>query len=228
MRTGRVKRLFLYAAVLILLLGVALVLFERRGPVFDSNFPPHRTCVTDFLARRLVAEKPVPAGPHGTEWESTTLIYVLGGNQESLTARFRKAASLYHEGLARRILILERPGITEYSPELGRNLTNDEWAVRELERLKVRKKDVEAVSVRPSLFGTWSEARDVIGFAGRNGCKRLILVSSTHHTKRVLGTFSRFTRNASPELYVYGAEDSAGPGVLLKEYIKLVLYDIVP
>jgi uncharacterized SAM-binding protein YcdF (DUF218 family) len=156
------------------------------------------------------------------------MIYVLGGNQESLSTRFRKAASLYHQGLSRRIWILDRPGITEFSPDLGRNLTNNEWAIRELERLEVRKEDVEPVAVQSSFLGTLSEARDVAEFARRKGCRRLILVSSAHHTRRVLRAFSRYAPRGSLELYVYGAGDAADLRVLLPEYVKLVFYDMIP
>jgi hypothetical protein len=34
--------------------------------------------------------------------------------------------------VAYKILIMTEPGITEYSPDLDRNLTNDEWVVMKL------------------------------------------------------------------------------------------------
>lgn len=89
---------------------------------------------------------------------SADAIYVLGGGQSSLEKRFSIAASLYKDQIARRVLILNRPGITEYSDVLGRNLTNDEWAYGKLSELGIRRSDIETVPVEKSFFGTLSEA----------------------------------------------------------------------
>jgi hypothetical protein len=179
----------------------------------------------DSMKNKLVIEKPMPSALSERRSGTTTLIYVLGGNQDSLMHRFRKASSLYHQGLSRKILILNRPGITEYSPELGRNLTNNEWAIRELEELNVKKEDIEPVSVQKWFFGTLSEARDLSDIAREKGCNRLILVSSAYHTRRVFTTFSKIGSNRSLEYYIYGSDDVTGLQGLLSEYGKLFLYD---
>jgi hypothetical protein len=228
MRTGKPPKLLPAVLFVIVAAGVPFLLSDRWNPGFSSRSLSLGDRIADSLTRKLAAEKPLAAGSSGREPSPATLIYVLGGNQDSLATRFRKAASLYHRGLSRKILILDRPGITEFSPDLGRNLTNNEWAIRELERLEVRKEDVEPVSVQTSFLGTLSEARDVADFAHRKGCRRLILVSSTYHTRRVLNAFSRFARRGSLELYVYGAGDTADLHVLLPEYFKLVFYDLIP
>ena len=154
-----------------------------------------------------------------------TLVYVLGGNQKSLVPRFEKASGLYHQGVAGKIHILSRPGITEFSPELGRNLTNDEWAVREMEILKVKSGDIVPVIVDPLYFGTLSEAKRISDMVCKKGYKRLILVSSMYHTRRAYNTFNSFISNRPMELYIYGAGDISGIQDLLSEYIKLVFYD---
>jgi uncharacterized SAM-binding protein YcdF (DUF218 family) len=132
---------------------------------------------------------------------------------------------LYHQGVAGEIHILSRPGITEFSPELGRNLTNDEWAVREMEILKVKRGDIIPVFVEPLYFGTLSEANRISDMVRKKGYKRLVLVSSTHHTRRAHNSFNSFLSKTHVGIYVYGAGDSTGLIELLSEYIKLLFYE---
>jgi len=177
------------------------------------------------ISEELIIEKPLFESIPEKKSKIKSLIYVLGGNQDSLVNRFRKAASLYHKGFSKKILILSRPGITEFSPELGRNLTNNEWAIRELERLNVRKEDIEPVSVQKIGFGTLSEAKDLSDIVRKKGFNRLILVTSDYHTRRVLHTFLKYGSDNSFELYVYGSEDKNNFIGLFSEYMKLFMYD---
>jgi len=177
------------------------------------------------LAMKLVMEKHMPAGFLKEEFGKTTLIYVLGGNQDSLISRFRKASTLYHQGLSNKILILSRPGITEFNQELGRNLTNDEWSIKELGKLNVRKEDIEPESVRKMIFGTLSEAKDISDIVRKKGCHRLILVTSNYHTRRVFTTFSKYTSNKSLEIFIYGSNEETGTRDLFIEYFKLLMYN---
>jgi len=179
----------------------------------------------EYLTGKLVMGKPFPFPLSKQKPEPTTVIYVLGGNQDSLLHRFRKASSLYHQGFSGKILILNRPGITEYSPDLGRNLTNNEWAIRELERLNVKKEDIEPVSVHPWFLGTLSEAKDLPEIIQKKGFTGGILVTSDYHTRRTFAAFSRFASTRSMEFYIYGSDDDAGLGDLLSEYVKLFLYE---
>jgi uncharacterized SAM-binding protein YcdF (DUF218 family) len=180
---------------------------------------------SDFLVREVIFEKKIPRAISAQTDGSMTLIYVLGGNQKSLVPRFEKASGLYHQGVAGKIHILSRPGITEFSPELGRNLTNDEWAVREMEILKVKRGDIVPVLVDPIYFGTFSEAKSLSDMVRKKGYKRLILVSSMRHTRRAYNTFNSFLSNTPIELYIYGAGEISGIQDLLSEYIKLIFYD---
>ena len=182
--------------------------------------------VSHSIVRQLNFEKILRAIPAQADGNKT-LIYVLGGNQNSLVPRFKKASSLYHQGVAGKIHILSRPGITEFSPDLGRNLTNDEWAARELENLAVKKGDVVPVSVDSLYFGTLSEASRISEMVRKKGYRRLFLVSSTHHTRRAYDAFNTFVSKTPVELYVYGAGDSAGRTELLSEYFKLLFYEYV-
>jgi len=154
------------------------------------------------------------------------MIYVLGGTQRSLEQNFRMASALYQKGLADKIFFLSRPGITEYSRELSRNMTNDEWSIRELEKSGVSSQKTEAVAVPSHVFGTYSEAKRISRLAKARGYKRLLLISSLYHTRRVYQTFSRFL-GGEVEIFVYGSNDQAGLGALLVEYAKCVGYSRV-
>lgn len=179
----------------------------------------------NFMKGKLIYEKHIPYSLLNKMSGNKTLIYVLGGNQDSLTHRFREASILYHQGLSNKILILGRPGITDYSTDLGRNLTNDEWAIRELGKFNVIKEDIEPVTVQASFFGTLSEAKALQDIVRKKGCNILILVTSAYHTRRTFITFSKFASIRSLELYIYGSNDAPGVRGILLEYMTMLLYE---
>ena len=224
MKAGKVNKAFPYAIVLLIFCAILVKIKIDYIDVNDNNHWMYNSLLYS-LTMKLVMEKPVPAGFSKQESKTTMLIYVLGGNQESLISRFRKASSLYHQGLSKKILILSRPGITEFNQELGRNLTNDEWSIRELEKLNVRKEDIEPASVKKGIFGTLSEAKDLSDIVRKKGCHRLILVTSNYHTRRVFTTFSKYASNNSLEIFIYGSNDTTGLGDLFLEYFKLFMYN---
>jgi len=224
MKTGKVYKTLSYVIVLLIFCAIVVKIKKDDIDVNSSNIRLFKG-LSYSLARKLVMEKPMPAGFSKQESKTTTLIYVLGGNQDGLISRFRKASSLYHQGLSKKILILSRPGITEFNQELGRNLTNDEWSIRELEKLNVRKEDVEPAPVKKGIFGTLSEAKDLSDIVRKKGCHRLILVTSDYHTRRVFTTFSKYASNNSFEIFIYGSNDTTGLGDLLSEYLKLLMYN---
>jgi len=121
-------------------------------------------------------------------------------------------------------LILSRPGITEYSAALGRNLTNDEWAYGKLSELGISRSDIETVPVEKSFFGTFSEAAALSRLVKRRGYKTLILVTSDYHTQRVWKTFSTLMENTDVTLYIYTAADPATIMNLTRELAKLLVY----
>ena len=219
------KTIYIFILVVLFLLSAAEIAANRSGYALVDYINKLRTKVIDSIVNELVIEIPLPSTVYNEASKSTTYIYVLGGNQDALLHRFPKAATLYHEGISNKILILSRPGITEFSPELGRNLTNDEWGKRELESFNVRKEDVEPVSVKNNGLGTLSEAKSLSEIVPRKGCKRLILVTSTYHTRRAYSAFTKYAANRDIEIYIYGADDSKDLRDLLLEYIKLLLYN---
>lgn len=220
-----VYKYLIYVVVLTVLLSLTAVKFRNYFAYVTQDYLYAKyDKFLDPIADKLILIKPLPARITEKGLIIKPLIYVLGGGQDSLVNRFRIAASLYHKGFSEKILILSRPGITEFSPELGRNLTNNEWAIRELEKLHVRKEDVEPVPVKNNVFGTLGEAKDLSDIVRKKGCNRLILVTSDYHTRRVFHAFSKYLSDDSIELYIYGAEDEKNIRYLFSEYIKLFIY----
>ena len=109
--------------------------------------------------KRLVKEEHLSANYNDPHSKPNNLIYVLGGNQNSLNHRFKTAANLYHKGATGKILILSRQGITEYDLLLKRNLTNNEWAISKLIELGVEKEDIEAVQIEEGFLAPYQKLR---------------------------------------------------------------------
>jgi len=153
-------------------------------------------------------------------------IYLLGGSPRSLELKFKTAAALYHDGVCKRILILSRPGKTEYSKLLGRNLTNDEWAILKLEKLGIPKIHVEAIPIENGFFGTLTEAKGISKLILERGYKSIILISSPYHTHRVKISFEKFLNNHDVAFYVQGSGERGSLKPLIREFIKLIIYKI--
>lgn len=201
-----------------------LVCFLAAGLFLSvGGIPGHKEFKT-YLTKQLTRVEPLRHTSHKVSSRSNSVIYVLGGSQESLKARFETAAQLAHQGFSKRILLLSEPGITEFDPSLSRNLTNDDWAIKQLTGLGIKKEDTELVSLKKGFFGTLSEARDISEIASKRGYKRLILVTSQYHTKRTWITFSKMFENRNITLSIYAANDPVRLRSLLYEYLKLVLY----
>jgi len=155
---------------------------------------------------------------------SKKVIYVLGGSEDSLTYRFIIAARLYKKSAARKILVFSKPGITGYDPLLRRNLTNDEWTIKRLVELGVKREDIEPLFFGSSFFGTLKEARGVSQKVINSGYDVLILVSSPYHTMRVRECFSMYLKDNGTEVFVYQSDDYPHLWGLLLEYLKLAVY----
>jgi len=215
-----------YFLALVLLLFAGVV--AQRFSAFDeSGRRMYRVFVcrtTFYLMKGLVFERHLPLVKNGRLPDTSSVAYVLGGTQGSLRFKWKTVGRLYAERKVRNILILHRPGITEYSPVLGRNLTNDEWAIGKLKEEGVAAEAVEFVSVPPATFDTFAEARVISALARSRRVKRLVLVTSSHHTKRVRLSFSHFNTDNAFGSYIYGTEEKAGIFELLLENMKLGFY----
>jgi uncharacterized SAM-binding protein YcdF (DUF218 family) len=210
---------------IILILGISSLAFFLALCLFFfvESFPGHGA-LNSWLLERLVSIQPLPDDFEKLYPHSNKIIYVLGGSQNSLNYRFKTAAGLYQKKTARKIIILSRPGITEYDPSLRRNLTNDEWSVKRLEELGVEKEYVEPLSFKYGFFGTLTEARGVSQEVINKGYDVLILVSSPYHTARVRESFSKYLRGKNINVFIYRSDDYPRLWGLVLEYFKLVLY----
>ncbi len=121
----------------------------------SSSASDVRADLKHLLSDELIHINPLNLGA------KADVLYVLGGSQTSLEHRYKTAADLFHKGICKNIWILSRPGKTEYSPSLGRNLTNDEWSILKLNEFGVPKEFILPIKVKDRFFGTFSEANDV-------------------------------------------------------------------
>ncbi len=221
----RLKKQLIFLILSILASAFGLGLFSK----FEMNqlikFVPYREELRTLLMNRLAIVKPFDDAIYKSTSRSETAIYVLGGSQDSLENKFKTASDLYHQGMAGKILILSRRGITHYSPLLKRNFTNDEWAVRRLVSHGVKEGDIELISIKEDFWGTFNEAKHISDVAIRRGYKNLILITSSYHTMRVWKSFSRFLQKHDIKLYIYMSDDPVGLRHLLPEYFKLLIYD---
>jgi hypothetical protein len=216
---------FPHVLVLIFFSAGLLVLAIWSFLTIDS-FPGHRQ-LNSWLVDRLVVIKPLPYDFIYSKPHLKRVIYVLDGTPGDLRWRFKTAASLYQNNVSRRIFILKDPGITEYDPQLGRNLRIDEWAIKKLGEFGVKKEDIEPLFLECGFFGTLREARTVSQEASSRGYDGLVLVSSPYHTKRVYESFSKYLAGKGVNIFVYASEDQTNLIGLVKEYFKLVFYQMV-
>lgn len=223
MARRRSRIVYLFALMLLLCGGIV----AQRLFAFDETDKKYRVFadrIVIHLMNGVVFERHLPRGNNGHLPDISLVAYVFGGTQDSLIYKWRTVGRLYAEGRVRKILVLHRPGITEYSPVLGRNLTNDEWATGKLKEEGVAVENVEFIPVPPATFDTFAEARVISSLVRSRRVKRLILVTSRHHTERVRLSFSHFNADNAFESYIHGSEERAGIIELLRENLTLGIY----
>jgi len=179
-----------------------------------------RTEIKKYLLSNLIRVDKLPPN------ENFDAIYILGGDQWSLYAKYKTAASFYAQERCKEFVILNRPGITEYNRALERNLTNNEWSLMTLKRFDIPSKDIQILKIKHGLFGTYSEARGVSKLAKERGWKRLLLITSPHHTKRTRESFDYFSHGTIVKIFVGASDEKAGLLELMREFIKLKFYEL--
>jgi len=172
----------------------------------------------EHLRKKLVSIDPLPPET------KADAIYILGGPQNSLKLKFKTASELYNKEICNKILILHSPGITEYSPNLQRNFTNDEWSILQLQKFGIPKQNIEPISMKGGFFGTLSEAKGISKLIKERLYKTVILITSPHHTHRVKNSFENFLQNNNIKLYVQGSEEKSSLVEITAELIKLKVY----
>ncbi len=212
----KIKNIILYTGLGIVFFFLGMALFLKV-----ESFPGHEGLRVLLIERLIENESFVDISKIS---DNNNIVYVLGGWKGSLKKRFRFAANLYQQGLCKKILFLSRQGITEYDPQLGRRLTNDEWAIKVLINYGVKREDIEPVLLEKGFFGTFSEAKGVANLALTRRYKNLILITSSYHALRTRMTFSRFLKDHEINLYISTIDESIGLYPALLENFKILLY----
>jgi uncharacterized SAM-binding protein YcdF (DUF218 family) len=218
LRSDQLIKVLLLSAISFSILVSVLWLF-----LSVKSVPGHKELET-ALVKQLRIVVPLTDLSENLHAQSNAMIYTLGGSQKSLQKKFETAAELYHHGLGKKIVFLSESGITAFDPLLGRNLTKDEWAIKRLTSLGVKREDVEPLYLKKGFLGTLREARKVSQLVSERNYNVLILVCSPYHAMRVKTTFSYVLKDNSINIFVYPSDDGANLRALLLEYLKLNIY----
>ena len=184
----------------------------------SDNASSYREGFKSFLLDELISiNPPLPN-------KNIAVIYVLGGSQRSLEYKYKIAADFFHKGRCKSIWILSRPGLTEYSPSFGRNMTNDEWSLVKFKAFGVPKKYIEPTKIKEGFFGTFAEAKGVSSLVKEKRYKSILLISEPSHTQRVKICFDTFLKNQNCSLFIQGSDEEVFLRHLLIEFFKLKVY----
>lgn len=141
-----------------------------------------------FLANYLIVEKPV---------EKADAILVLGGSAVYIE-RTQKAAALYKEGRAPKILLTDDGEQGGWSKQEQRNPFFVELARNNLIAAGVPAENIEILE--PQVTGTIYEAQVLKKTIIEHGYKSVLLVTSAYHTRRALWTFERVLADQTIEI----------------------------
>lgn len=178
-----------------------------------------------FLAERLIIEKPL---------ESADAILILGGSSVYIE-RAQRAAEIYKQGIAPKIILTDDGERAGWSRSEKRNTPYVELAKKELIAQGVEPENIEIIKPRGS--GTIYEAEEFREIAAERNFKRVLLVTSAYHTRRALWTFEKILADGNTEIGIESAptgEQTPPPfiwwlspfgwKVVAGEYIKSAYY----
>ena len=148
----------------------------------------------------------------------------MGGNQESLENRVHLSAKLYRTGAIEKVLTLSRDGITEYSPELRRNLTNNEWILRLLESNGISKSHIELIDFKSGFFGTLTEIRGLMKLCSERNWHHIVIISSGYHTARIEATAKGLNLASVTTYKICGSSEQTSFFGSFREFCKLLSY----
>jgi uncharacterized SAM-binding protein YcdF (DUF218 family) len=210
---SKIKKEFLLLPVVFLSASLIFAAWMNSSGAADL-----RSDIKDFLLRELVHSYPLPPG------RVADAAYVLGGTQDSLEFKYLAVAQLYKSGAFDRVWLLSRPGITEHNREIGRNISNDEWSILELETLGVPADKIEIVKMDEEFFGTLREAKHIAKLVRLRKIKTLVLISQPYHSKRVYATFKKFLPEEGFNFYVQTSNENQRFIEMAIELFKLQVY----
>lgn len=132
-------------------------------------------------------------------------LVVLSGST-SYVERARRAAQLFHEGRAPRVVLTDDGGRSGWSNAEQRNPYFVERAAAELLSAGVPAENIEVLP--RAVSGTHDEAVLLREYAGTKGMRSLLVVTSAYHSRRALWTLRRVFAGSGVEVGL-----SAPPGV---------------
>ena len=159
---------------------------------------------------------------------------VLAGSSTYLE-RTHRAAQLFHEGRAPRIILTNDNVKSGWSAEEERNPSFVERATEELKRRGVPKEMIEVVP--GGVTSTYDEALHVRQYTGDHGLRSILVVTSAYQSRRALWTLRRVFRGSDILIGlepVAPGEQAPGPAVWWRhrlgwelvpgEYAKMIYY----
>ena len=195
--------------VLILLFGLALLLYVLRFPIMTG------------LADLLVINDPL---------QPADIVFVLNGD---VTTRPFRAAELYQQGLADHIVIAR----AEDTPpsEMGLYPNSTDVAVRILDELGVPDQDITVIQTDGGVTSTRDETRVLREYLEQHELRRVIVVTSAFHTRRVKWIVDKELSKSEVDIRLTAVPDTKfdetnwwqserGLITFTNEYIKLFYY----
>jgi len=141
-----------------------------------------------FLATNLIIEKPL---------EKADAIFVLSGSGTYIE-RTNKAAELYKNGVAPKIILTNDGEFGSWSNKEQKNLAFVEMAQKNLLRNGVPVENIEVL--QPEVSGTIWEAIAFTEKAKTADLKKVLLVTSAYHSSRALKTFEKVSAEKNVEI----------------------------
>jgi uncharacterized SAM-binding protein YcdF (DUF218 family) len=175
-----------------------------------------------FLATGLIVEKPL---------DHADAIIVLSGSQ-AYKERTARAAELFRQGLASRVMITNDGGKAGWSPSEQRNVPFVELEQRELIAGGVAP---DAITVLPGIVsGTDDEAKALAREVDSDPLASVTIVTSAYHTRRALRTFEKILAGKNVEVGIMHAPANPSPTTwwlrprgwtsVAAEYVKSAVY----
>lgn len=140
-----------------------------------------------FLAEHLIVEK---------QLEKADAILILAGSSVYIE-RTNKAAEIFKQGIAPKIILTDDGEQTDWSRTEKRNIPYVEMARRNLISQGVSANHIEII--KPVGSGTIYEAQAFEETIKRENLQTILLVTSAYHTRRTHWTFERVFKNYSIE-----------------------------
>jgi uncharacterized SAM-binding protein YcdF (DUF218 family) len=213
-RHSKIKKEFLLLPI-VLLSGLLIL----AAWLNSSGAADLRSDIKESILKELVHSYPLPPG------QVADAAYVLGGTQESLESKYLTVAQLYNNGAIERAWLLSRPGITEHDSGIGRNITNDEWSILELEKLGVPAEKIEIIKINDGFFGTLREAEHIAKLVRLRKIRTLLLISQPYHSQRVYISFKKFLPKEECNFYIQSPNENQKFIEMAIELFKLQVYE---